>query len=158
PLWGGLCLPAGDVVLDEVRVLEAQVLDREPVLEVADHPAGGLADGDLRANARPLVGGDGTTRLRNVYDTHGNVVAVKQGQPPGGDPGRHPAVAAVVDRAQELAVGQPGELGSQLVALARGGCDVHGEAIFELARHHAFEPADVIHIGDDALIELSDHR
>src|SRR5262249_54783248 len=104
PLWGGLYLPAGDVVLDEVRVLQAQVLDCEPILEVADHPARGLADGDLRANARPLVGGDGTTRLRNVDDTHGNVVAVGQGQPPSRDPGRHAAVAAVVDRAQELAV------------------------------------------------------
>ena len=63
---GGLYLPAGDVVFDAVRVLEAEVLDREPVLEVAYHPAGGLADGDLCANAWPLVGCNGTTGLRNV--------------------------------------------------------------------------------------------
>src|SRR5882762_4842912 len=157
-LQGGLYLPAGDVVFDEVRVLEAQVLDREPLLEVAYHPAGGLADGDLCANAWPLVGRNGTTRLRNVHDTHGNVVAVGQGQTASRVAGRHTAVAAVVDRAQELTVGKPGQLGRELVALTRGGRDVHGEAIFKQARDHAFEPAHVIHIGDDALVELADDR
>src|SRR5262245_30971900 len=71
---GGLCLPAGDVVFDEVGVLEAQVLDREAVFEMAHDPAGGLANGDRTADARPLVGPDGTTRLRNIDDAHGNVV------------------------------------------------------------------------------------
>jgi hypothetical protein len=74
-LQGGLYLPAGDVVFDAVRVLEAQVLDREPVLKVAYHPAGGLSDGDYGTNTWPLLGGNCTTRLRNVYNTHGNVVA-----------------------------------------------------------------------------------
>src|SRR6266850_5501332 len=157
-LQGGLYLPAGDVVFDAVRVLEAEVLDREPVLEVAYHPAGGLADGDLCANAWPLVGGNGTTGLRNVYDTHGNVVTAGKRQTASGVAGRHPAVAAVIDGAQEFTIGKPGQLGRELVALARGGRDVHGEAIFELARDHAFEPAHVIHIGDDALVELADDR
>src|SRR5262245_40492528 len=99
-LQEGPYLPAGDVVFDEVRVLKAQVLDREPVLEVAHHPAGGLADGDLSADAGPMIGGDGTTRLRNVYDAHGNVVAIGQRQAASRVAGRHAAMPAVVDRAQ----------------------------------------------------------
>src|SRR5690242_8597924 len=101
-LQRGRYLPAGDVVLDEVGVLEAQVLDREPVLEVAYHPAGGLADSDLGANPGPVVGGNGTTRLRNVYNTHGNVVSAGECQTTRGVAGCHAAVAAIVDRAQQI--------------------------------------------------------
>src|SRR5262249_4786585 len=95
-LRGGLSLPAGDGVFDEVGVLEAQVLDREPVLKVAYHPAGGLPDGDLGANPGPMVGGNSTTRLRNVYNTHGNVVSAGKGQTASGVAGCHAAMAAVV--------------------------------------------------------------
>src|SRR6185369_8421901 len=154
----GLYLPTGDVVFDAIRVLDAQVLDRKPVLEVADHPAGGLADGDLGANARPMVSGNCTTRLRNVYNTHGNIVAIGQREAASRVPGRNPAMAAVVDRAQELTVGQPGQLGSELVTLAGGRRNGHGEAIVEQSRDYALEPAHMVHIGDNPLIELADDR
>ena len=45
-------LPAGDVVFDEIGVLEAKIFDREAVFEVADHPARGLP----MVTAVPMLG------------------------------------------------------------------------------------------------------
>src|SRR5881397_380666 len=99
---------------------------------MAHHPAGGLADGDRAADTRPLVGRDGTTRLRNIDDPHGNVVPTGERQPARGVVRGNAAMAAIVDRAEEVAVGKPCELGRELVALARGGRDAHGKAVLEL--------------------------
>jgi hypothetical protein len=63
-------------------------------------------------------------------------------------------VAAVFRRSQQMPVGEPGKLGRQLVALAQGGRDGHGEAILEQARAHPLKPADMIDIGDHALADL----
>ena len=35
---------------------------------------------------------------------------------------------------------------------------MHGEAAFEAPYHHAFEPAEIVEIGDDALAVLAGHR
>src|SRR5206468_4462721 len=96
---GGLCLPAGDVVLDQVGVLEAQILDCEAIFEMAHHPAGGLADGDRAADTRPLVGRDGTTRLRNIDNPHGNVVPTGECQPARRVARGNAAMAAIVNGA-----------------------------------------------------------
>ena len=52
-------LPAGHVLFQKVRVLEVGELHGEAVVEVAHHPARGLADGDRGADLGPLLGGDG---------------------------------------------------------------------------------------------------
>src|SRR5262245_11048787 len=148
-LQRGPYLPAGDVILDEVGMLQAQVLDREPILEMAHHSAGGLANGDVGANSWPLFGGNGTTRLRNVDNAHGNGVAVGECQSARGVAGWHTAVAAVIDGAQQFTVGEPGQLGGELVTLAGGGRNGHGKAILKLPRDHAFKPAYVVHIGNN---------
>ena len=57
-----------------------------------------------------------------------------------------------------MAVGEPGELGGELVALARRRRDRHGEAVLEQARDLAFEPAEMVDIGDDAFARLADDR
>ena len=59
---------------------------------------------------------------------------------------------------EQMAVGQPGELGGKLVALARGRGDGRGEAILEMPGADAFQPADMVDIGDDALAELRKYR
>src|SRR6266852_1995135 len=95
-------LPAGDVLFEKVRVLQASELDRDAVLEMAYHPSQRLADGDGRADLGQLVG-----RIARC-DT---------------------AVAAVCGQAEDMAVGEPGELGGELVALAHRRRDRHGKAI-----------------------------
>ena len=57
--------------------------------------------------------------------------------------------------AKRCAVGEPGELGGELVALARGRRDGHGEAVVELAGDQALEPADMVDIGDHALADAA---
>ena len=48
------------------------------------------------------------------------------------------AVAAVFRQVEDVAVGEPGELGGELVALA-GSPDRHGKAVLEIARDLAFQ-------------------
>src|SRR6266700_5173776 len=150
-----LRLPAGDVLFEKVRVLEADELDREAVLDVPDHATGGLAERDERANVGPLIAHDRGARLRNVDDAAGQVDAVGQ------DQSRHriargdAAIAAVLRQSENASVGEPGELGGELVALARRRRDGHGEAVLELPRNDAFQTPDMIHIGNDPLAGLA---
>src|SRR5215472_4605023 len=74
-------LPAGDVFFDEVGVLEADEFDREAVLEVTDHPAGGLPDRHAGADLGPVFGRECTARLRYVDDAYSDIDAVRQDQP-----------------------------------------------------------------------------
>ena len=60
--------------------------------------------------------------------------------------------------AEFVPVDEPGDLGRQLVALVRGGCDFHGEAAVDQARDIAFDTADMIEVGDDALALLDIDR
>ena len=72
---------------------------------------------------------------------------------------RHDAVvAAVLGQPEDLAVGEPGQLRGKLVALARGRGDRHRKTVRQDADNRAFEPADVIDIGDDALARDAAHR
>jgi hypothetical protein len=64
---------------------------------------------------------------------------------------RPPAVAAVFRRGEQVAVGEPGELGGELVALARRRRNRHGEAVLEDPCNVAFEPSQMVDIGNDAL-------
>ena len=57
-----------------------------------------------------------------------------------------------------MPVGEPSELGCELVALARGGCNGHCKAVLEMARNHALEPPDMIDIGNDAFRNLATDR
>src|SRR5215813_5271364 len=98
------CLPAGDVFFDEVGVLEADEFDREAVLEVTDHPAGGLPDRHAGADLWPVFGRQCTARLRYVDEAHSEIDAVRQDQPGDRIARRHAAVAAVFGRAHEMAV------------------------------------------------------
>src|ERR1035441_7148477 len=52
PVYRRLTLFAGDVFFDEVGMLQAGEFDGETVLDMADHPAPGLADG--RSEKRPV--------------------------------------------------------------------------------------------------------
>ncbi len=65
------------------------------------------------------------------------------------------AVAAVFRQIEDVTVGEPGQLGCELVAFARRGRDRHCEAVLEVAGHLAFEPSDMIDVGDDALADLA---
>ena len=67
-------------------------------------------------------------------------------------------MAAIFRQAEDVAVGEPGQLRGELVALARRRGDRHREAVRQNADDRAFEPADMIDIGDDALARLAAHR
>ena len=54
---------------------------------------------------------------------------------------------AIFRQIEDLAVGQPCELGGQFVALAGRGADRHGEAVVEQAGDFAFNTADMVEIG-----------
>src|SRR3954471_326488 len=49
-------LPAGDVLFDKIGMLQADELDCEPILKVANHPTWSFADGDCRANLGSMLG------------------------------------------------------------------------------------------------------
>ncbi len=63
-------------------------------------------------------------------------------------------MAAVFWQFEFVPVGKPGQLGGELVALALGGVDAHGETAVEMAKDHSFEPSDMIDVGNDALADL----
>jgi hypothetical protein len=64
-------------------------------------------------------------------------------------------MAAIFRQAQLVAVRKPGQLGSELVLLAEGSVDRHGEAAIDDAHDGAFDPADMVDIGDDAFSDPS---
>src|SRR5580693_4899133 len=133
-------LPAGDVVFQKVWMLQAGELDGEAFLKMAHDTALHRAERDQRADRRPLVGGDTGARLRDVDNAAGEVDAVRHDQTADRVARYDTAVAAVFRQAEDVAVGEPGELGGELVALARGRPDGHRETVLEDARDAAFEP------------------
>src|SRR5580692_3266541 len=139
-------------------MLQAGELDGEAFFEVTHDAALYGAERDQRADRRPLVGGDTGARLRNVDDAAGEVDAVRHDQAADRVARHDTAVAAVFRQAEDVAVGEPGELGGKLVAFARGRPDGHRKAVLENARDVAFEPAQMIDIGDDALARRAAHR
>ena len=91
----------------------------------------------------------------NVDDAASDVDPVLQNEPGGGIARDDAAVAPVLGQAENVTVGEPSELGGELVALARSGRDGHGKAVLELARDDAFEPTDMVDIGNNAFGRFS---
>ena len=56
-------LPAGHAFFEEIGVLDPDELDRKAVLEVTDHPAGGLFDRHAGADIGPVLGRQRAARL-----------------------------------------------------------------------------------------------
>src|SRR3984957_10327142 len=151
-------LAAADVVFEKVRVLQPGKLDGEAIFEVADDAALHLAERYQSADRGALLGGDTGARLRNVDDAAGDVDAVRHDQAARRFLRRDAAVAAVFRRIEQVAIGEPGELGSKLVALSLGGCDRHRKTVLKMARDVALKAAQVVDIGDDALAGLGADR
>src|ERR1700688_2125093 len=131
-------LPAGDVVFQKVGMLQAGELDGEAFFEVTHDAALYRSERDQRADRRPLVGGDTGARLRDVDNAAGEVDAVRHDQAADRVAWYDTAVAAVFGQAEDVAVGEPGELGGELVAFARCRPDGHRKAVLENARDAAF--------------------
>ena len=62
-------------------------------------------------------------------------------------------MAALFGAVELGAVGEPGERCRQLLALVLGGDELEGEAAFELPHHGAFDAADMVEEGNDALTD-----
>ena len=67
-------------------------------------------------------------------------------------------MAAVFRQIEDVAVGKPGQLRGELVALARRRADGHCKTVVDDARDLAFDAADMIEVGDDAIADRSDAR
>lgn len=65
--------------------------------------------------------------------------------------GNDALMAAVFRQIEQVFIGQPGELRCHLVALARGGGDVHHETTIDLMDDCTFNASDMVEIGNDAL-------
>ena len=133
-LSDGVYRPA-DALFEKVRMLQPGELDREALLEVAHHPALHVLP---RVTSVPIAGrwsvaiaapDSDRSMMRQVRLTpFGRIRWVDR-------LARHDAaVAAVFRQVEDVAVGEPGELGGELVALARRRRDRHGEAVLEDAR------------------------
>ena len=142
----------------KVRVLQPGELDGEAIFDVAHHAAGVLPmvtaapTGGRRSGLIAMAAPDADMSMTR------QATLVPFGRIRRADRiARHEtAVAAVFRQIEDLPVGEPGELGGELVALARGRRDGHGKAVVELARDHAFQPAEMVDIGDHAFAELPD--
>src|SRR5271154_6765173 len=136
-------LPAGDVLFEKVGVLQAGKLDGEAFLEVTHDASLDLAQRDQRADRRPLLGGDAGAGFRHVDDAAGEVDAVRHNQTAHRVARHDTAVPAVFRKTEDVAIGKPGELRGQLVALARGCRNRHGKAVLKQPRDAAFQPAEM---------------
>src|SRR6516162_2153314 len=122
-------LPAGNILFEKVRVLQADELDREAVLDMAHDAARRFADGNEAADLGPLIALDRRTRLGDVDDPAGDVDAARQDQSGNRVARRNAAVPPIFRQAEDAAVGEPGELSRKLVPLARRRRYGHGEAV-----------------------------
>jgi len=137
-------LLAGDVVFEKVGMLQAGKLDGEAVFEVAHHAALHLAQGHQRPDRRPFPRGDAGAGLRHVDDAAGKIDAVRQDQAADRIARHDTAMTAVFRQAQNMPVGEPGELRRELVAFARGGRNGHREAVLKDAGNLTLEPPEMI--------------
>ncbi len=130
-------------------------LDREAFLKVADDARLDTAEGDGFADQRLDLGGKRRARQRQVDNPAGQRAAVVEFQD-GRRVARHDAVVAAVFRqVEDLAVGKPGELGCELVALAGRCAHGHREAVVEQAGNLAFDAADMVEISHHALADIA---
>ncbi len=151
-------LGPGHVLFEEIRVLQPDELDGDAVFEMTHHPSRRPADGHRSADIGPVLRRDRDTGLRNVDHAHRDVDAVRQDQASGRVARRDAAMAAILGQSEDVSVREPGELCGELVPFARRGRDGHREAVLEPTCDRAFEAADMVYIGDDALARLARHR
>ena len=64
-------------------------------------------------------------------------------------------VAAILGHAEDVTIGEPGELVGELFALERRQLHLDREAAVEVARHRAFDATDLVEIGDDAFADFA---
>src|SRR5581483_11902145 len=149
---------AGDVLFEKIRMLRPSEFDGKTVFGMAHDTALHLAERDYAADRRPLIRGNGVARFRHVNDAAADIETVRHDEPARRIARHDAAVAAILGQAEDVAVGEPCELGRELIALACGCPDGHGEAVLEGARDTTFEAAEMIHIGDDALARRARNR
>src|SRR5882757_1665900 len=101
-------------------------------------------------------GGDRRARSRQVDDAARHLAAVLKREHRNRVAGHDTVVAAVFRQVEDIAVGEPGELGGKLVALAGGGADRHSKAVVDDPRDLALDPADMVEIGDYAVADIAD--
>src|SRR5262249_24652619 len=65
-------------------------------------------------------------------------------------------VTAVFRQVEDIAVGEPGELGGELVALPRRRSDRHGKAVVDDAGDLALDGADLVELRDHAIADIAD--
>ena len=109
-VYGPVTLFTGNVVFDEIGVLQAHEFDGETIFDVPDHAALRLADRDNDANRWPQVrrNPDRSARLREVNHTAGDIRAVRQDEPRHRIARRETIVAAIFRPVQDLPVCEPG--------------------------------------------------
>src|SRR5262245_51426946 len=122
-------------------MLEAGELDRNPILQMPDDPPRRAPDRHRGSQFGPLIGGNGRARLRDVDDSAGEVDPVRQNEPRSRIAWGNTAMTAVLRQTQDMAIGEPGELGGELVTLACGCRNCHCKAILEMARNDTLKPA-----------------
>src|SRR5262249_2552561 len=151
---------AGYVVFDKIRVLQAHEFDCEAVFNMPYDAALRPADRYDDANGRTQVGSDAYcgTGLREVDHTASDIRAIWQDQPRHRLSRRKALMASIFRQVENLPVCQPGKLRRELVTLAQGCRNGHGETILEDPRDLAFQPAEMIDVGDHPLTRLPRDR
>jgi hypothetical protein len=94
-------------------------------------------------------------RLRHVDEPATDIDAVRQDQAGDGIARDDTTVTTIFRQAEDVAVGEPGQLGCELVAFARRCRFRHRETVLNDPRDVPFQPAQVIHIGDNAFAGLA---
>ena len=120
---------------------------------MTDDAAACLADAQQRSDRRPVLADHRDARYREVQDTTFFFGAVFEDQCGRLVVGGGALMAAVLGQIENVPIGEPGQLGGELVALALRGNDRHREAGWQDARDHAFDASDMIDIGNHALAE-----
>src|SRR3954454_20695534 len=112
-------LPRGNALFESFNWLRMHELEREAVFEVSDHTALHSAEQNRRFQRRTVLGGDGCARQREVDDAAGHLGAVLERQHRDRVARHDTIVAAVFRQVENVAVGEPGQLCCELVALSR---------------------------------------
>ncbi len=149
-------LPRGNAVFEGFGELLMHEFERKAFLEVSHYPRLHLAEHDQGFQRRPVFRGDGGAGQRHVDDPAGHLGAVLEREQRDRVARHDAVVAAVLRQIENVAIGQPGKLRGELVALARGGADGHRKAVVDDAGDLALDPADMVEIGDHAIADIAD--
>ena len=130
--------------------------EREAFLEVSHHAGLHLAEHDERSQRRAVFRRDGGAGPRHIDNPAGHLGAVLEREQRDRVARHDTVVAAVFRQVEDIAVGEPGQLRRELVALARGGSHGHGKTVVDDAGDPALDPADMVEIGDHAVADIAD--